>query len=817
MRGLLLLIFLGSYLASFSANISGIVKTSKGEPLPFASILIKKSTIGTTANNKGFYSLQLIPGKYQLICQHVGFKRIEKEINVQNQDINLNFDLEEQKYNLEAIIIKPGGEDAAYEIIRNTIKKREEHLKEINAFQCEVYIKGHLQLRDYPKKFMGNTVDFEDGDSSKKKMLFLSETLAKYAIQQPNKSKIEVISTRVSGNSDGFGFSSPQIISFYENTVQLGNSLNPRGFISPISANALNFYTYKYEGTFYENGLQISHIKVIPKRNYEPLFYGYIDIVENEWRIQSVQLQLLKTSQMQLLDTLKIDQIHVPAGKAWVIKQQVIYPAGKIFSFDFYGSFVQVYDKFNLNPAFPKDYFNNTLLKVYDSANKKTRDYWDTIRPLPLLEEEVKDYKKKDSLELVRKDPKYLDSLDKRSNKLTLGKLLLGYNYNVRKSKLNLSFDPLLDVINFNTVEGAVVTLSPTINKSYENRRSLSFRPVLRYGFNNQHFNVHLNSSYRFGKKYSRSISVSLGSNVFQFNNAQPISPRLNTYTTLYGRGNFMKIYEARFAKINYSAALGDGFTVRFQTEYQARNPLENTTTYNWRNKNNIAISPNYPYEISTQNIPAHEALSASVGLSWQPGMKYFELPNRKVGIGSKYPTFSLNFTKGINGVLGSDVNYAKWRLTMNDDLNLKLGGRLNYRFAVGGFLQAKNVFTSDYMHFQGNRLSIASSYLSSFQLMNYYGFSNTDKFYTEGHLEYHLNGLLTNKIPVIRKLNWFLVAGSNSVYLNKYQYHAELFVGMENIFKVFRIDYIQAWQHQQKMHGIRFSLPITITGGKED
>jgi hypothetical protein len=35
-----------------------------------------------------------------------------------------------------------------------------------------VYLKGQLQLRNYPKKFMGQTVDFEDGDTSKKKMLF---------------------------------------------------------------------------------------------------------------------------------------------------------------------------------------------------------------------------------------------------------------------------------------------------------------------------------------------------------------------------------------------------------------------------------------------------------------------------------------------------------------------------------------------------------------------------------------------------------------------------------------------------------------------
>ncbi|MFZ8310654.1 DUF5686 family protein, partial [Staphylococcus aureus] len=76
----------------------------------------------------------------------------------------------------------------------------------------EVYIKGQLQLRNYPKNFMGEKVDFEDGDTSKRKMIFLSETMANYSVDG-DKKKIDVVSTKVSGRSDGFGFSSPQIIS----------------------------------------------------------------------------------------------------------------------------------------------------------------------------------------------------------------------------------------------------------------------------------------------------------------------------------------------------------------------------------------------------------------------------------------------------------------------------------------------------------------------------------------------------------------------------------------------------------------------------
>ncbi len=801
-----------------ASSITGTIKDKKGNLLPFASILVKKSAVGTTANSKGVYSFQLSAGKYVLLCQHVGYKAVEKEISITDEDAIINFELEEQQYDLKDVVVKSGSEDPAYAIIRNAIKNRVKHLKEIKKFQCEVYIKGQLKLRDFPKKVLGQTVDFEDGDTSKRKMLFLSETVARYSVQEPDESKIEVLSTRVSGNSNGFGLASPQIVSFYENNIQLGEGLNPRGFISPISNNALNYYRYKFEGSFYENGKEINHIKVIPRRDYEPLFSGYIDIIEDEWRIHSVQLQLLKTSQMQFLDTMRIDQLYVPAKDVWVIKQQVISPAGKFFGFDFHGNFVQVYDKFNLDPKFEKGFFNNTLLKIYDSANKKPKAYWDTTRPIALLDEEAKDYVKKDSLEIVRKDPKYLDSLDRKSNKLNLsGIILSGYNYSRRKAKLNISFNPLLDMINYNTVEGAVVNFSPNISKSYEGRKSLRISPTVRYGFSNQHINAHISGSYNFGKKYLNSISAAFGSRVFQFNNAQPITPRMNTYATLLWRNNFMKIYEARFARIGYSAGLGDGFNISFSAQYQDRKPLENTSNYSWRKADGQVFTPNYPTEIVSQNISNHQAFVTGVNLSWQPWSKYVELPNRKVSLGSDYPRFNLSVVQGIHGFAGSDVNFTRWRFSMNDEIDLKIGGRIDYQLATGGFFNADKVYLPDYQHYQGNRQSIAAPYLNSFQLMTYYGFSNTAKLYGEAHVEYHLNGLISNKIPLIKKWNWFFVTGTNSLFINKDSYHSEVFFGIENILKVFRVDYIYAFEKQQNFQGIRFSLPFLVTGSNED
>lgn len=812
-KGILIIMLLLVHVSIYAGVISGTIKSQvNNTPLPFSSVLIKGTTKGVSANNKGFYAITLEPGNYVLVFQYIGYQSFEQKVTVTNADQTIHIQLAQQDYKLSEVIVKSGGEDPAYGIIRKAIANRAVHLKEIKQYTTQVYIKGQLQLRDYPKKFFGQKIDFEDGDSSKQKMLLLSETIANYSVKEPNQRKIDVISTKLSGQSDGFGFSSPQIISFYDNFISLGNGLNPRGFISPIADNALNFYRYKFEGTFYEFGKEINRIKVIPKRAYEPLFTGYIHIVENDWHVQSVDLKLLRQQQMQLLDSLVIQQQYVASGAYWLIKQQVIYPYGKILGFDFFGSFLQVYSQFNIAPDFKPKFFNNTILKFNDSSNKKPMAYWDSIRPLPLLVEEIKDYQKKDSLAQIKSAPKYLDSLDKIRNKFSISNLLLtGKNFSQRKNKTSLSIAPLIRTINYNTVEGAVINLAPEWFKDMEGRKSISISPALRYGFANKRFNPSISANYTFGKKYIQSINVAGGKKVFQFNNATPISEEINTYYTLKRAQNFMKIYEADFFKLNYNAGIGNGLDFSGTIQYQNRQSLSNLPDVaSWNKKTNQVITSNHPVEFGAGPMLGHQALIISAGLSWLPGAKYIEYPDRKVNIGSDYPTFDLLITKAVAGILGSDANYTKWRFGLSDELDLKLSGTLNYAFAVGGFLQKDKVFEPDQMHFTGNQVLLAGPFTESFQLAPYYKFSNTASFYGTGHIEYHLNGLITNKIPGFKKLNWFLVAGANSLLMEMDNYYMEYFAGLENIFKVIRVDYIRSIEKGgMSNNGIRLVLPI--------
>lgn len=817
MKHVLFTFFLsGIFLFSHAGRITGTVTDPDGKPLPYASIFIKGTMKGTNANSEGKYSLQLSPGKYTLVCQSVGYKKEEKPVTVTEADMEVDFRLSIQEIMLGEVIVTNKG-DAAYEIIRNTIKKRTYYQHQLDKFRCRVYTKGQLRVRNYPKKFLGRKVDFEDGDTSKQKMLYLSETISLYSVDKPNKEKIEVVSSKVSGQSDGYGLSAPQFFSFYDNNVFIGNNLNPRGFISPISDNAISYYRYRYEGMFIEDGRAINKIRVTPRRKYEPLFSGYINIVDDEWRIHSVQLLLTKESQMELIDTLKIEQMYRPvSGDTWAISSQVIYPAIKIFGFDAYGSFINIYSDFDIAPEFDKKVFNSTILKYQDSSNKKSFQYWEGARPVPLQAEELFDYRKKDSLELARKDPRFLDSLDKIRNKINfIGALFFEQTLVAESKRTTFTFRPFTEQVSFNPAEGWVINTGGTWTKRLDSssfsRRSISLAPNLRYGFTNKHFNAHLKVSYQFGKRYASAISFSGGKRVFQFNNNSPIGPRGNSLSCLLGEKNRMKTYEAYYFRGSFNEGIGKGFSWTAAFQYQDRMPLDNKTDYTWRDNKNRAYTPNYPNELVSENIRRHQVFMVLAGMSWQPGTRYIELPDQKINIGSKYPVFSVQYIAGIDKIFGSDEDFGKWKFTMTDDINFRLRGKLRYKLGIGGFLNNSKVQIPDYQHFNGNISTFATEYVNSFQLLPIYQFSNTAKFYALGHFEHNFNGFLTNKIPLFRKLNLYLVGGANAFHTRHTDYF-EFFAGFDNIFKQFRIDFVQSYLDGKKWNngfriGFRRSL----------
>ncbi|MES2478157.1 MAG: DUF5686 and carboxypeptidase regulatory-like domain-containing protein [Bacteroidota bacterium] len=841
---LCLLLVLNSSGFAIAGKVSGKIQDEDGLPLAFASVLIKGTSLGTSANADGFYTLNLPEGKYILQAQYIGYKQTEFSLNLSaNESAQHNFTLIVQGYELKDIVIKSGGEDPAYRIIRNAIKKRSFYLKQMQSFQSEIYLKGVLRNRKMPDNIMGIKIKEENKkdmngsmglDSSGKGVLYLAEQIADY-YTSGNKNKLIIRSVKESGDPNGVGMGSvPPVINFYENNVNvlLGSGANDLGFVSPISNSALNSYTYKLMGEFRENDRLIYKIKVTPKRNFERCFTGDIYIADEDWAIHSVQFLLTQKQGLDMLDTLKTEQVYIPLGKDfWVIKNQVFYPTLNLFGFDISGNFVTVYDNQKVNQPIPDSIFNKKVTITYQrDATKRDSTYWQSLRPVALEADELKNYDYKDSIHKVDTDPKRIDSLRKRANKVRVSEIFLdGLSFNSKEYKRRFAVSGIVYDLNFNTVEG--LNYAPTISfrQRIDTGKIFSAETQLRYGFSNTHFNAkgllrytENNKSWS-GRNWSAALAG--GKYISQLNNEQPVGELVNSYVSLVQQLNYFKIFERWIAGVQIKRNFGNGFSWNASLQYEDRIPLQNTTNYSFvQNKNIQAYSDNLPIEFAPAPMLRHQAMIAAVHISFQPGVHYTQYPERKVPQGSKAPVFSIQYQKGIPNLLNSDVDFDKWHFKIQDEVNIKRLGSFEYNAIVGGFLNDKNVQIPDMKHLLGNSYNLATPFLRSFQLAPYYRYSNVAKIYGEFHIEYYLKGLISNKIPLFRQAHWYFVLGNNSFYVDQKQYYTEAFVGVDNIgYKIFRgirCDFIKSWDsYKQSTMGIRvgFKLGSAIRVNEQD
>ncbi len=815
----LILLFL-LFAPSLFAQITGkVVDNETGKPLPFASIYLKGTTQGTTTNDQGNYTLSNTAGGTKIICRYVGYETQEKEIGSTN---SINFRLSVKHKKIRTLKITNSGEDPAYRIIRQAIKKRPVYNKEIDAFEANCYIKGKMKLDETPqedntvlKLFMNDSErsseEVKNEVDSMKGIMYLSESYSKIIYQRkPRKLKVKVLSSKVSGEQDAYGFGSPMFINFYDNNVSFGSQLSPRGFVSPIANGALRFYRYKLLESYFEDGQWVNRIQVTPRRKLEPVFSGEIHIISQSWRIHSLDLIATKDYELSIMDTIRIRQIHVPVDAGYMVKDQTFGLALKLFGFGLSGQFVNVFT--NYTNEIDKNMFDRYVMEYDSLALKHDQAHWDSIRVIPLDKEEQADYVKKDSMAEVAKARRDSFSGSPFSYKAKdIIRRGIGYKFSKDESIKTGAFIAL-NRIKYNTVEGVAYELPLRYRKKIDRDRSLYASAWGRYGFNNKMFNGKVFGRYRWGKSNKKAFRLGGGRYLFQYNNSEPVNELLNSISTLFYGQNYLKIYQAYFARASFSSSLFNGLNYKIGANYQDRNSLSNSTNFmiKWFEKNH-EFTANYPTEILSSTMPDNRRLALSAKVSYQPGRKLIKYPDRVVSIASDYPRFygGLEIARPI---LNTDASYTRWQAGLSGNFDLKLYGQFSYRWNVGGFMDKKTVHIPDFAHFNGNQLVLASPYLNSFQLAPYYANSNTEALYTSFHAEHHFNGLGTNKIPLFRKLKYYLVAATNGYYVNSNNNYIEISAGLENIgfslFRFFRVDGVVGYQNfDSPVFGIRVGI----------
>ena len=801
------------------AQITGRITDTKQNPLSFVSVYLDKTVAGTISNDNGNYELNIKKtGDYSVVFQFLGYKTIKKSVSIASFPFQLNVILEDEKIILDEISISTK-DNPANKIIRSVINSKDKNTDKLANYTASFYSRGLSKIKDAPDKILGQGLgDFGGGlDSTRSGIIYLSETISEIAYQKrPKKFKEKITASKRSGKDNGVSFNRAEDanFNFYDNNIQFATDL-----VSPISSNAFVYYRFKLEGTFYDkNGKLINKIKVIPKRKNDRVFNGYIYIVEDDWALYGVDVSVTGAQiNIPALDTLtlKQDLNYSEENDSWVLISQSIAFKVDFFGFKVDGKFSYVYSNYNFTPDFTKNTFSNEVLTFAKEATKKDSLYWNDIRPVPLTREEGRDYILKDSIKVVRKSKKYLDSVDVKRNKFNLLSPITGYTYSNSYKKWSVSFNSPLGSLAYNTVKGWNASTGVRYFKRLNDKgKWINTGVTLNYGISEKKIRPVFFLTKKWNNLERPRFSISGGITTPQFNNRNPISRLNNTVYSLVRKENYLKIYEQTFGKIEYSQEVTNGFSMSGSLEYANRKPLFSNTDYVTVGRN-ITFQSNNPLDPTDFTAPfvQHNIASLNISVNIVFDQKYLSYPDRKFAIGnSKYPAVSINYRKNF-GASSSEFNSDLFTANVRQFVSLGNFGNFRYNVRSGIFLQQKDIPFMDYLHANGNQVKLApSNKMTSFGLLDYYQFSTNGK-YAEAHLEQNFKGFLLGKIPLINKLNFHLVTGAKGLFTGERKPYAEYSIGLDNIgvgkWRFLRVDYVKSNFNGTKGDG--FLLGITF------
>lgn len=789
-------IFLGTHASYGSGIVEGYVTDSLNQPLPFCNVYLRNSGYAGVTNEQGYYRLQAPEGEYTIVFQFIGYQRQERPIVLTTTPLRLDIVLQAELMELETLVVSANREDPAYPIIRKAIEKRAAHLEEINAFTCSVYMKGLQKLTEAPEQLMGvklNTI--LDVDSNNTGIVYLSESSSTFHFQQPDKTREIMHASLVSGSNSSFSWNdaASMQMNFYKNLETL-EGFSQRGFVSPVADNALFFYTYRLIHQTTDQQHTIYTIEVTPKRKTDPVYQGIIYITDDDYRFTGVQMELSKSNGIEFIDTFRVEQEYYYADP-----QHLVLLSNKFsFNYNFFGIqgngyFHGYYSNYTIEPVFPAGFFTGERTRIESGANQQDSLYWSTIRPMQLTREETDDYLKKESLAQRKETLAYQDSADRVFNSFRWSHLIGGYIYRSTPKKIQISTNPIFDLLQFNTVEGYVIQPAVTISKQLDTRRRIAMETVLRYSSASPGLMANANIVYRPDPFTKARYSISGGSDMRQYN-ARGISNLLNTAYTLLLEENYLKLYGRDYIQVDAERELwANGLYLGSGLQYANRYRYSNSANLSpWIEQADNAFSENNTFAIADAPVSVEGEMPDI--LSWYAKAKYvirqtyITYPDEKFVYDPEYPVLTAQLKLSAAPAAFEHYRFGVAELQMEDVIQLRLAGSLQVSLRSSVMFSDTLPDIADQLHAAGNATHFSRLDENGFFLLPYYLATN-DRMLHTAHVEWHTDGFLFRKLPLFKQLKMDPVFSAHFLHSPVTGVYTEMAAGVEHLFNFLRID----------------------------
>ncbi len=822
-RFLLWMLFLPSVLAAQEIEVQGkVTDAGSGDPIPFASVVFKGTTKGVTTDFDGNFMLRTTIKVDSIMATSIGYKPRTKVVKLGKQVIN--FQLEEAVKSLKELVVV-AGENPAFEILRKIVRNKNKNDKRhLSAYECDVYTKTEIDINRISEKLRQkktmkkisqvlDSIDRMVGEDGKPIFpLSITESVSKYFYRNyPTLKTEQILKTKLKGVGLGDGSTVSQLIgsSFQEyNFYQNWLNILGKNFISPIADGWRLYYDYDLMDSVYLGNDFCYALNFFPRSPAELAFSGTMWVRKSDYALKQIDASVGKRANINFIDKIQIQQELKPtlSGPWLPVKNRVLVNVSELTknSAGLLAKFYSSNKNFKINQPHEAAFYEKRILVAEDAQVNQEENYWDSLRDEPLSSTEKNVYKMIDTLKNIPVVKTYTEVF----------KVVVQGYYDFGKFEVG----PYLSTLSKNTVEGIRVQAGFRTNHAFS--KKIVYSGMVAYGFQDTKLKYSFSTKRIVSRKHWTTLNLRVAKDIVRLGLDEETISSNPIFLTAARWGRFQRAYYYNEAFASVKRELVHGLTGRIAFR-------------NW------TFDPTYPFGFQTNAADS----TAPVFKQFKSSEVFFEARyardetfildgNDRISLGlNLWPALTFKYTHGIKGVFGSDFNYDKVLLNLDQRINMGLLGR-GYLTVTGEYIYNALPYPLLSVHL-GNQAPTYSPF--TFNLMNYGEFVSDES--VSMHYRQYFEGLLVNRIPLMSRLKWRLVGTANIIYgsLRKSNQaliseftpsgypalktgffstgkpYVELGYGVENIFKFFRVDFVHRMSYLDNPDVRKFGVLVTV------
>jgi hypothetical protein len=771
-----------------------------GQPVPFINVVFKNTTIGAKTDTLGLFQIISKERVDSVKFSSIGY--ISKTIGIRpTTTTELVVKLKADLIRISEVKVKPD-----YGPERRILKEMTDHKDQNNPskfprYSYRKYTKWEYHLRNVGDKMI-NSKAFRkdqslfktDSDSSRYLPIYFSEQLVFNEFQRnPSRQKSTVLADKTSGvgvldeyEISGYTSALDIEVNFYDNFINLFS----QNFVSPLADNGWFYYKYFLtDSTVYKDRKEYT-IRFIPRRAGDKVFKGYMITENKSWSLVEIDGALSNTSYLNFLKSMRLKSNYqlvndsVPFFRRNQIDAIFNYvplknnPSKKPISLFFTQSSlidsVTVNQKENVKLSTGTGKYETVKLP---GATERDENYWQSHRleDLNLRENDVT--ATIDSVNRIG-TVKFVDNLARM--------VMTGY-YDLGK----FEFGPYPVTISSNKVEG--LHLFAGARTSSEISTHYMLWGGVGYGFLNKKVNGMAGFGYKFPTIHRQVSLISYDDKIIRSGENEKIlylyenalSPTENNIISqIFKRDELDELFREQKLAASYEYEWHPGLLNKISAKYFRH------------------YSPTfYPFLLAGSPVDHVSAIDFNIDTRFSWKEKVIDDKFLRVYMATNYPIIHLSWGGGKVFYSGKENYYGHIFSTIEQYLRMGQTG-LNYAFE-GGMYFGKLPYTMLDIP-RGNETYGLYSY--DFNMLNFMEYVH-DK-YLHAYLEYHLNGFVFNRLPLLKKTGLREVLSAKGMIgsiSDKHQQivefprgvtkmnnpYIELGAGVENIFRLFRVEAI--------------------------